>query len=213
MKADTEKCLFSTTSRAIRDFIKGEREIDKIAKGLCKEPKAGNGLSEKRELVYNFFKSELPKINRRTVYSKTLQTVCYIDCEGKRKSFNIGYDEYNFYEVIEVEGGGKIYFFPHVHVVPEYVRLHEFDKLLNSRTENFAFTDMLGQKIEEVVQKYNLRHIGGRWWIGLEAGNELYRVLRRNDLYWKTKSSFQRALKEFECYERARRECEKVFIS
>lgn len=232
MKADSEKGLFSIVIESISDCINltnHESEIDKIAKGLCKNPK--EELVEKRKLVYEFFRTEIPKIKEKLRFISTLQTVYYIDYDGRRKYFSIGIDCVGYHYVsIFPNGilgiGGSFYtgdeldgpdgldtpIFLEKDIVKgvlfEYISLLEFDKLVNSRTEDFAFSNMFGRKIEEIARTYNLGLRTHQ--LDRKAGREFNKVLRRNYLYWKTKSSFQRAQEEFECYERARKECEKV---
>lgn len=190
MKVRSQRGLFGTVIGTIRDVITRESEIEKIAKRLCANSKEDSCLSEKRKLIYDFFKAVLPEIDYKIKVERLYgQTVYYTDREGSLAYFTIG--RANWYDEVRV-GTKRIRLLCEAdrknnvkRVLFEYVHLIEFDKLINSETRDFAFTNMFGRKIEKAAEHYCL-------------GEELDKKLRFNYLYKKTKRSFERAREEFE---------------
>ena len=185
MKVRSQKGLFSTVIGTISDVITRESEIEKIAKRLCADSVEKDCLSEKRKLVYDFFKIEIPEIDYRINGAdfrdkRYSQTVCYTTREGALDYFTFGK---LIKPYIVTQGCKDIKLVPDA--IYEYMHLIEFDKLINSETRDFAFTNMFGRTLEKVMSGY--------CW-----GERLDKKLRSNYLYKKTKKSFERARKEFE---------------
>ena len=183
---------------------KKESEIEKISEQIYiadKETQDGF-IPDKRTAVYNFFKDGLAHIDRGRSGWGALNTISYINDEGRKREFSIGMDEYGggvikignseFKTFVDSDGD---YMFPEIrrNAIHEYLRLIAYANFINSKTEDKTFINEFGKEVERA----SLEYIPDNLESSFKVGYNIDKALRKNIVYKQTKKSFERAYKEY----------------
>ena len=192
----------------IGDLFKGknkESEISKISRQIYidTEKEEGQYIPDRRKKVYDFFKEVLPNIDGGRRNWGNLQTIKYLNANGKRNEFNIGKDKYGsgiikvgnveFRTFFDSDGD---YMFEEIrrNAIYEYLCLIAYDKFISSKTEDKTFINEFGREVEKAAMGYIPDNIESLY----RVGENLDKALRKNPIYRQTKKSFDRAYKEYQ---------------